>query len=153
MAERFGQTSTAERLKVGCIIANEDGIISEGTNGMPPSWTDEVCEEKEYFDPNSSSHRILEFPWKDESKYTYRLKTKSECRHAEVSALEKLWNKTATARGAMMFVSHSPCYPCAIKILTAGIKEVYYKHDYRSPDGIKHLTKNGVKVTKIKLED
>lgn len=148
MAERFGKTSTAVRLQVGCLIVDHTGVIAEGVNGMPPSWPDEVCEDKIY-----SSHRKLkpneEFPYVDEKGHRHYLVTKPECRHAEIAALEKLWNKTSTSRGSYMFISHSPCYACAIKIKTAGITEVYYRTPYRSNDGINHLIKNGVKVEQI----
>lgn len=124
MAERFGQTSSASRLKVGTLIYKNDSIISLGVNGMPPGWESEECE--------------------DESG-----NTKPECRHSEDAALQKLWNSTETAQGAAMFVSHSPCRFCAIKILTAGIHSVYYRHDYRDSSGIEYLKDAGVKVYKI----
>ncbi len=124
MAERFGQTSTAKRLKVGTLVYKNDSVISLGVNGMPPGWETEECE-----DANG--------------------KTKPECRHSEDAALQKLWNSTETADGASMFISHSPCRLCSIKILTAGIKEVYYRHEYRDTFGIDYLKEHGVKVYKI----
>lgn len=123
MAERFGQTSSAERLKVGALIYKNDSIIALGTNGMPPGWGSEICEDSEG-------------------------KTLPECRHAEQAALEKLWNSTETSQGASIFTSHSPCPMCAIKILTAGIKEVHYKYDFRDLSGLEYLKCNGVKVFK-----
>lgn len=162
MAERFGKTSTAVRLQVGCLIVDHTGVIAEGVNGMPPNWPDEVCENIIYGDEEDfwlfdGSQKVdlktraavfKKYEYFDGSR-RYRLQTKPECRHAEVAALEKLWNKTATARGSHMFISHSPCYACAIKIKTAGITEVYYRTPYRSNDGINHLIKNGVKVEQI----
>lgn len=124
MAERFGQTSTAQRLKVGALLFKNDSIISLGVNGQPPGWHTEVCEDD---DGN----------------------TLPTVRHAEVAALEKLFSSTETSVGAEMFVSHSPCLPCAIKMVTAGITAVYYRHDYRNKDGIDHLEERGVKVHKI----
>jgi len=38
MAVRFGQTSYAERLKVGCLLVKNGSIISEGVNGQPPVY-------------------------------------------------------------------------------------------------------------------
>ncbi len=124
MAERFGQTSTSKRLKVGALLYKNDSIISLGVNGMPPGWATEECE--------------------DESG-----STKPECRHAEDAALQKLWNSTETAEGATMFISHSPCIHCSIKILTAGISAVYYRHDYRDSSGTSYLLDHAVKVFKI----
>ena len=124
MAERFGQTSTARRLKVGALLFKNDSIISLGVNGQPPGWHTENCEDD---DGN----------------------TLPTVRHAEVAALEKLFSSTETSVGAEMFISHSPCLPCAIKMVTAGITAVHYRHDYRSKDGIDYLEEHGVKVHKL----
>jgi dCMP deaminase len=131
MAERFAQTSEAVRLKVGCLIVKpEGGTIAEGVNGMPPGWPTEVCENVKH-------------------DWGTTLVTKPECRHAEVAALEKLWFSPVSAEGCYMFISHSPCLPCAIKIATAKISRVYYKHNYRSVDGIMHLEQRGIKVEQV----
>lgn len=124
MAERFGQTSYAKRLKVGALLFKNDSIIALGTNGQPPGWPSEVCEDAEG-------------------------KTLPTVRHAEDACLQKLWNSHETAEGATMFVSHAPCLQCAIKLITAGISSVVYKHDYRSRDGLDYLELQNVKVEKF----
>ena len=124
MAERFGQTSTATRLKVGTVIYKNDSIISLGTNGQPPGWDSEVCEDSEG-------------------------KTLPTVRHSEAAALEKLYLSTETSEGAEMFISHSPCLNCSLKIVAAKIQKVYYRHEYRCSEGIEWLKKNGVEVYKI----
>ena len=124
MACRFGETSHAERLKVGALIYKNDSIISLGTNGQPPGWESEACEDSEG-------------------------KTFGTVRHAEDAALQKLWNSTETAEGGEMFISHKPCLNCSIKIVTAGIKKVYFRHDYRSNDGIEYLLKHKIRVERI----
>lgn len=147
MAERFGQTSEAVRLKVGCLLVKSGHIIAEGVNGMPPEWPTEICEDKVY-----SSHRKLsvndEFPYSDDSG-RHKLVTKAECRHSEIAALEKLWKSSETSDGAEAYISHSPCITCAIKLNTAGIKKVYYRHSYRSEEGLKYLQDNNVLVEQI----
>ena len=128
MAIRFGQTSEASRLKVGALLVRNGKILSQGTNGQPPKWKTEVCEDEEG-------------------------NTLPTVRHAEVACLEKLWNSTETAEGATMYVSHSPCLSCGIKIFTAGVTSVFYKEEYRSDEGVKFLLKNGVKVEKFEEKD
>lgn len=128
MAIRFGQTSEAKRLKVGCLLVKKGGIISEGVNGQPPGWPTEVCEDGDN-------------------------KTLPTVRHSEVAALEKLQNKTETCEGASMFISHSPCFYCAIKIHSSGIKEVYYRERYSSDAGIDYLTSKGIPVMKLDIFD
>lgn len=124
MAIRFGETSESNRLKVGALLVRDGKILSQGVNGQPPGWPTEVCED-------------------DEGN------TLPTVRHAEVACLEKLWNSSETALGATMYVSHSPCRDCAIKLLTAGVKAVYYKHDYRDDSGKCLLLCRGVDVVKI----
>jgi len=47
-----------------------------------------------------------------------------------------------------MFCTHSPCIQCSKIIYSAGIKTVYYKHEYRSTEGIKFLKMCGVEIIK-----
>jgi len=46
-AFNYAECSTAERLKVGCVIVKDDRIISIGYNGMPSGWTN-VCEDEDF---------------------------------------------------------------------------------------------------------
>jgi dCMP deaminase len=137
MAVRFGQTSECKRLKVGALLVKDNSVISIGVNGMPEGWETETCEE------DKGEYEII-----DDHKISI-LSTKPECRHAEVAALEKLWNRTETARGASLFVSVAPCNGCAIKLVTAGIEEVYYRHTYRYDDGLEYLAQKGVTIERI----
>lgn len=121
MAIRFGQTSEANRLKVGALLVRDGKILSQGVNGTPPKWENEVCEGEDG-------------------------KTLPHVRHAEIACLEKLWNSTETAEGATMYISHSPCLSCSIKLLTAGISSVYFKTAYRCNEGVKFLQRHGVEV-------
>jgi dCMP deaminase len=133
MTCRFAETSEAVRLKVGASLVKNDSIIALGINGQPPKWPTEVCEEV-----------IM-----DSSGLSGYTKTLPTVRHAEVACLEKLYNSPETAEGSTMFISHSPCKFCAIKILTAKIKSVYYRHDYRDNSGVEYLRANSVTVEQI----
>jgi dCMP deaminase len=124
MAKRFGETSNAERRRVGALIIKNGHIIAQGVNGQPPGWPTEVCEGEDGL-------------------------TLPTVRHAEVAALEKLQRSTESSDAADMFVSLSPCMDCAIKIKSAGIKSVYYGEDYRCLEGIKYLRDNGITVIKV----
>lgn len=124
MAERFGETSEAERLKVGSLLVKDNRIISLGVNGQPSGWETEVCEGVDG-------------------------QTLPTVRHSEKACLDKLRRSPESAVGSEMFVSHSPCLACAIEILDAGVLCVYYRYDYRNADGIKYLLDKGVPVYKI----
>jgi dCMP deaminase len=147
----FSKLSTATKLQVGSIIVKDNRIISIGYNGTPSGW-DNVCEYKIYdikdTDGNYTLDSHIHFPFVDNNG-RYMLKTKPEVLHAEMNSLMKLARSTESGEGASMFITHSPCLECAKGILQAGIKDVYYINDYRSPDGIYFLNKCNIHVKKI----
>ena len=124
MAERFGQTSEAQRLKVGALLVKDNRVISLGVNGQPSGWGTEVCEGQD----GQTLPTVI---------------------HSEKACLDKLRRSTESAVGSQMFVSHSPCLACSIEIFDSGVRAVYYRYDYRSADGIKYLLDKGVPVYKI----
>lgn len=124
MTVRFGETSTAKRLKVGCIIYKNDSIIALGTNGQPPTWHSEECEDTDGV-------------------------TLPSVRHAEAAALEKLYLSTETSVGATVFVSHAPCLQCATKLVAAKVDKVFYKNEYKTDDGLQYLKSRGIVVFKL----
>jgi dCMP deaminase len=152
VAERFAELSSAKRLHVGAIVVKDDRIISIGYNGMPTGW-DNNCEYREYdlatdingnYFPDPDGH----YPYADEHG-RYALRTRPEVLHAEMNSLMKLAKSNESADGAAIFITHAPCMECAKGIYQAGIKEVYYKNDYRSSQGLDFLKQCGVKVTKV----
>jgi len=131
VAQRFAELSHAERLKVGAIVVKDDRIISIGYNGMPSGW-DNVCE---YTICNSDG--------------TQERKTRSEVLHAEMNALMKLAKSTESGNDASIFITHSPCLECAKGIYQSGIKEVYYREQYRSTAGLDFLQNCKINVSKV----
>ena len=124
VAERFSKLSTAKRLQVGAIVVKDDRIISIGYNGMPSGWTNE-CEDDEY-------------------------KTKPEVIHAEANAIAKLAKSSESGKDSTMFLTHAPCIDCAKQIYTAGIKNVYFRFNYRNTDGLTFLEKCGIILNQVK---
>lgn len=122
-AERFGALSTAKRLQVGAIVVKDNRIISIGYNGMPSGWDNE-CEDENF-------------------------KTKPEVLHAEENAIAKLASSHESGKGAEIYITHSPCMNCAKLIYASGVAKVYYKHKYRSEDGIHFLEKCGLEVKQL----
>jgi dCMP deaminase len=122
-AERFGALSTAKRLQVGAIVVKDNRIISIGYNGMPSGWNNE-CEDENF-------------------------KTKPEVLHAEENAIAKLASSHESGKGSEIYITHSPCMNCAKLIYASGIAKVYYKHKYRSEDGIHFLEKCGLEVKQL----
>lgn len=116
VARVYGSLSTAERLKVGCIIVKDDRIISIGYNGMP-SGASNVCEEDG--------------------------KTKPAVIHAEANAITKLAKSTESGQDSYMFCTYAPCVNCAKLIMQSGIIKYYYEFDYKNDDGISLLNTYG----------
>tara|TARA_Y100000310_G_scaffold202703_1_gene202941 strand:+ start:422 stop:835 length:414 start_codon:yes stop_codon:yes gene_type:complete len=126
VARIYGELSTAERLKVGCIIVKNDRIISIGYNGMPSGGSN-VCEENG--------------------------KSKPEVLHAEANAITKLAKSTESGEGSYMFCTFAPCVNCAKLIIQSGIKEFYFEYRYKSSDGLDLLEKySDIKIVKYDVD-
>ena len=123
IAQVWSDLSHAKRKKVGCIIVKDDMLISDGYNGTP-AGLDNNCE--------------------DDSG-----KTKWYVIHAEANAILKLSRSHNSSVGATLYSTLSPCKDCAKMILQAGIKEVYYKEQYKDSDGINFLNSCNVKCELI----
>lgn len=130
-AERFAQLSSAKRLQVGAVVVKDNRIISIGYNGMPSGWTND-CED------------IIQH-----SDDTVTTKTKDEVIHAEANAIIKLARDGESGNGSSLFCTHAPCVQCAKMIYGAGIKKLYYHHQYKDTSGIEFLTKCNIEVEKI----
>ena len=153
VAERFSKLSSAVRLQVGSIVVKDDRIISLGYNGTPNGW-DNDCEYKIYQEDDKQNwqgadNTDLQYPYTDYEGNPYRLTSKPEVLHAEMNALMKLAKYNESGNNAAIFITHSPCIDCAKGIYQAGIKEVYYKHNYRDTAGIKFLERCGIPVTQL----
>lgn len=140
VAERFAKLSSAKRLQVGAIIVKEDRIISIGYNGMPAGWTNE-CEYEDVIWVNGTP--LMDVPGNREWV------TKDEVIHAEANAIAKLAKCSESGKYSTMFLTHSPCLDCAKQIYTAGIKNVFYRKQYRSDGGIDFLRKCNIEVEQV----
>ena len=125
-AFNYAECSTAEKLKVGCVLVKDDRIISIGYNGMPAGWSNK-CEILSFFSEDGN-----QLP-------TQVLVTKPEVLHAEENAITKLARSTESGEGATAFITHAPCLSCAKLLYSSGIVEVYYVHEYRDTAGIYFL--------------
>ena len=121
----FAECSNATRLKVGAVIVRDNNILSCGYNALP-KHIDGPCE----LPDGTTDPRV---------------------RHAEKNALMALTRRNESSKDASLFVTHSCCAFCAIDIVDAGIKEVFYLHEYRDTSGIDYLRQNGVAVTKLEM--
>lgn len=123
MALEWAKLSHCTRKKVGALIVREGMIISDGYNGTPTGFPND-CE-----DGTGLTH------W-------YVL-------HAEANAIMKVARSTNNARGATLYLTHSPCRECSKLILQAGIKRLVYLDAYKDPAGLELLVNGSVLVHKL----
>jgi len=134
VAETYAKLSSANRLKVGCVIVKENRIISIGYNGMPSGW-DNNCE-----------HEVKT----GNTGYGRKLVTKDEVLHAETNAIAKVAQSSESCYNSDLYTTTAPCLDCAKIIYQSGIKNVYYRTPHlRSTDGIDFLGKCGIPVCQI----
>lgn len=121
VAEAAARESHCPRTQVGCAVVLESGIIAPGLNGMASGGPNDW----EYSDTGNP-----------------------EVVHAELNALGKCLEQGLSARGSTVYVTLSPCLPCAMLLVRAKVKRVVYRDDYRLTEGLDYLKKYKVEVTK-----
>lgn len=130
MAEIWAKRSKANRLQVGALVVVGTQIISDGYNGMPSGWHDDVCEV--YAEDGS-------------------LLTKPEVLHAESNALMKIVRHGGrAAEGGTLYTTWSPCPECAKLAKQAGISRVVFRNLYRRPEGLQMLNTLGISTLQRK---
>ena len=133
IAKLTAENSYAKRSRVGAVMVRNGRIISIGWNGQPAGW-DNCCEE-EVLNENGEKE----------------LRTLPTVVHAEVNAIYWCSKSEIISDGATMYLTLSPCAHCALAMIQAGIKEVYYLDEYHDKSGLEILKKSGIKVEQITL--
>lgn len=136
LAVNLSKRSHCIKRQVGAVLTKDTRIISIGYNG-PPAGTSNCDEEW----PETGCPR--------DSKGSCSLAL-----HAEQNAIIYAVKNGASIEGSTLFVTLSPCLPCARIIYSVGIKKVIYLNSYAeykgysSEDGLDFLEKFGVEVFK-----
>jgi dCMP deaminase len=125
-------------MKVGAVIAKDTRIISLGYNGPPAGthncdkeWPEDGC-------PRSSNGSC------------------SLAVHAEENAILYAAKNKVNLEGSVLYITLSPCLPCARMIFTTGINKVFYLESYAEykgldkEEGLAFLIRFGVEVEKHK---
>ena len=122
--------------KVGAVITKDTRIVSLGYNG-PPAGTHNCDEE-----------------WPEEGCKRSMKGGCSLALHAEENAIIYAAKNGVSLDNATVYVTLSPCLPCARMIFTTNIKRVVYLNSYAEykgfaeDEGIEFLRKFGVEVVK-----
>ena len=125
IATRTSQLSHCKRRQVGAVLVSSDDstIISYGYNGTPTNL-DNCCE-----DLNG-----LTLP---------------TVIHAEVNAITKAAKAGYSTLDTTLFVTLSPCIHCALVIIQSGIKQIYYKEQYKCTDSFDLFKQSGIDIKQL----
>ena len=139
LANSLARKSHCVKMKVGAVLAKDTRIVSLGYNG-PPAGTHNCDEE-----------------WPENGCERDRKGSCSLALHAEENAILYAAKNKIDLADAVLYITLSPCLPCARTIFSTGIKKVFYLHSYSEYKGITHdegvnfLRKFGVEVIKYEL--
>ena len=104
--------SSCKRLHVGCILVNDNRIISQGYNGHLPG-----CDHRSIL---REGHEMATI-------------------HAEQNAVTDCAKRGVSCRGATAYITHYPCIHCMKILCAAGIGHICYVHDYRNDELVKYF--------------
>lgn len=117
------ERSPCERLKVGCLLVNDNRIISQGYNGFLPG-----CPHKSIIRDNHEQATL----------------------HAEQNALIDCAKRGVSCKDATVYITHYPCIICCRLLLAAEVKEIKYLNDYKNDELVETFTEQcDVQITKI----
>lgn len=110
--------------RVGAVIVQDRRIVSTGYNGTPenmPNCSEGGCHRCANRDQYASG-----------SGYDLCI-----CVHAEQNALLAAARFGIAVQGSTMYTTMRPCFGCTKELLQAGVREVFYLHDWAHPDSTK----------------
>ena len=97
--------SPCQRLKVGCIIVKDNRILSTGYNGFLPGF----------------HHESIVVDNHEQATV-----------HSEQNAVCYAAKHGINIRDSCVYISHYPCINCFKVLVSAGIRKIYYYHDYKN---------------------
>jgi len=122
LAKKVSELSYDPKTKVGCVIVENDNILSFSYNGTA-SGTCNVMR-----DINGDTLNTVV--------------------HAEVGAIAKCARQGKAILGATLYCTRAPCLQCALLMNAAGITRVVYGTEHSSRDGVNFLREMGILVLK-----
>ena len=115
--------SPCDRLHVGCIIVNDRRVISSGYNGFLPGHPHESI-----VVDNHEQATI----------------------HAEQNAISDASKRGVSLNGSTAYITHFPCLTCTKLLISSGICEIKYLHDYKNNKIVyKFLETSGIEIIQL----
>lgn len=140
VAMLHAKLSKARRATVGACLVTNQGVCIPGYNGTPKGL-DNDCEQK------------VTVSWSDHGLRQVEWVTKPEVIHAELNCILKAAKEGISCMQGTVYVTLSPCVPCAAMLINAGISRLVYKDVYRSTEGLDLLKEAGIITEKYKGEE
>lgn len=140
LAVNLARRSHCVKAHVGAVLAKDTRIVSLGYNG-PPAGT-----------------HNCDVEWPDLGCERDRKGGCSLAIHAEENAILYAAKNKTEIEGSILYVTLSPCLPCARIIFTSGIKKVLYLNSYAEykglemDEGVEFLRRFGVEVSKYTMQ-
>ncbi len=140
LASDLAKRSHCVKAQVGAVLTKDTRIISIGYNG-PPAGTHNCDEE-----------------WPETGCARDSRGSCSLALHAEENAILYAVKNGASLEGATLYITLSPCLPCARIIYSSGIRKVLYRNSYAaykglpSDEGVDFLNRFGVETTRFNEE-
>lgn len=104
--------SPCERLQVGCLLVNDNRIVSQGYNGFLPG-----CEHTSIVRDGHEQGTV----------------------HAEQNAIVDCAKRGVSCNNCTAYITHYPCIICCRILLASGIKIIKYIDNYRNDELVKHF--------------
>ncbi len=115
--------SSCHRLHVGCVITRNNRILATGYNGF-----------------------LAGHPHKSMVRNNHEQGTV----HAEQNAVSHAAKNGININNSTAYITHYPCINCFKILLSSGIKEIFYLHDYKNDPLVKEIAISGnIKISKI----
>ncbi len=104
--------SPSKRSQVGCLLVNDNRIISQGYNGFLPG-----CPHNSIVRDNHEQATV----------------------HAEQNAICDCAKRGVSTLNCTAYVTHYPCIICTRLLLASGISQIKYINDYKNDDLVEHF--------------
>uniref|UniRef100_A0A6C0C569 CMP/dCMP-type deaminase domain-containing protein n=1 Tax=viral metagenome TaxID=1070528 RepID=A0A6C0C569_9ZZZZ len=123
IVENTALRSPCHRLQVGCLLVNDNRIISQGYNGFLPGLVHESIVE------NNHEQATV---------------------HAEQNAIADCAKRGVSCYNSTAYITHYPCINCFKIMAASGIKSIRYINDYKNDKNVATLSRlSNIIISKI----
>ena len=120
LMDEVGKRGTCDRGRSGCVVVRGKQIVCTGYVGSPEGFPH--CDEV--------GHLMKEVVGEDGKSGMHCMRTI----HAEQNAILAAARFGIATEGAVLYSTMQPCFGCTKELLQAGVRGVYYLHEWAYPD-------------------